>query len=80
MYWKQFDLPHADVRLAQFCTAEAAHDWFARLDAEIPWERHRLRLFGREIDAPRLSCWIGDNDAIYRYSGRTFTPHPWTPP
>lgn len=79
LHWQQFDLPGADVRLAQFCGAEAARDWFARLDAEIPWERHRLRLFGREIDAPRLSCWIGDTDAIYRYSGRTFTPHPWTP-
>lgn len=76
--WQHYDLPDADVRLAQFFDAETARDWFARLNAEIPWERHRLRLFGREIDAPRLSRWVGDVDAIYRYSGRTFVPHAWT--
>ncbi len=77
--WQHFDLPDADVRLAQFCDADTAREWFSRLDAEIPWERHRLRLFGRLIDAPRLSCWVGDVDAVYRYSGRTFAPHAWTP-
>lgn len=79
LHWQRFDLPDADVRLAHFCGGDAARDWFARLDAEIAWERHRLRLFGREIDAPRLSCWIGDAEAVYRYSGRTFSPHAWTP-
>ncbi|WP_170159287.1 alpha-ketoglutarate-dependent dioxygenase AlkB family protein [Pseudoxanthomonas spadix] len=43
----------------------------------IAWETHRLRLFGRWVDAPRLSCWIGDPGAVYRYSGRTFAPQPW---
>lgn len=77
--WQRFDLPGADVRLAQpFDPAEAV-DWFARLDAGILWERHRLRLFGREIDAPRLSCWIGDADAVYVYSHTRFVPRPWTP-
>ena len=28
---------------------------------------------------PRLSCWIGDADAHYRYSGQDFVPEPWTP-
>ena len=76
--WQSFDLAGADVRLAQFCTQVDATDWFARLHAEIPWQRHRLHLFGREVDAPRLSCWIGDASAIYRYSGTRFTPHEWT--
>jgi alkylated DNA repair dioxygenase AlkB len=34
-------------------------------------------MFGRWVDSPRLSCWIGDPDARYRYSGQTFEPHPW---
>jgi alkylated DNA repair dioxygenase AlkB len=79
MRWQVFDLPQADVRLAQFCTDGEAAGWFARLRDEIPWERHRLRIFGREIDSPRLSCWIGDADAVYTYSGTRFAPHPWTP-
>lgn len=77
--WKLFDLPDAEIHLAQFCDTNQARDWFARLHAEVPWERHRLRLFGREIDAPRLSCWVGDSGAVYRYSGETFAPQAWTP-
>jgi alkylated DNA repair dioxygenase AlkB len=77
--WQTFDLPGADVRLAQFCDPDSAQHWFERLQSEVPWEHHRLRLFGRQVDAPRLSCWIGDADAIYTYSGTRFAPQPWTP-
>ena len=51
---------------------------FGELRAAIPWEVHRIRLFGREVDSPRLSCWIGDPDATYRYSGVRFEPRPWS--
>ncbi|MCF7221297.1 alpha-ketoglutarate-dependent dioxygenase AlkB family protein [Marilutibacter chinensis] len=44
---------------------------------DVPWEVHRIRLFGREHASPRLSCWIGDADARYRYSGTLFEPRPW---
>lgn len=50
---------------------------FSELRASVPWEMHRIRLFGREVDSPRLSCWIGDADAAYRYSGARFEPRPW---
>jgi alkylated DNA repair dioxygenase AlkB len=76
--WQTFALPGADVRLLKFCDADDAQRWFARLREEIVWERHRLRIFGREVEAPRLSCWIGDPDAVYRYSGTVFPPQPWT--
>jgi alkylated DNA repair dioxygenase AlkB len=52
---------------------------FLALQAEIPWHQHRLNLFGREVAAPRLSCWIGDPDATYTYSRTRFEPQPWTP-
>lgn len=47
------------------------------LRRDAPCETHRIRIFGREVDSPRLSCWIGDPDARYRYSGTLFEPHPW---
>ena len=47
--------------------------------AEIPWEQHRLRLFGREVASPRLSCWIGDAGTGYTYSRTHFEPRSWTP-
>ena len=59
--------------------AAGAHAAFATLRAALPWEVHRIRLFGREVDSPRLSAWIGDPEAAYLYSGTRFEPHPWTP-
>jgi len=52
---------------------------FAELRDSIEWETHRIRLFGREVDSPRLSSWIGDEGAAYTYSGTRFQPRPWPP-
>jgi alkylated DNA repair dioxygenase AlkB len=72
------DLPDADVALdPAWLTRPAADALFAGLHASIPWGIHRLRLFGREVDSPRLSCWIGDRGTAYTYSGTRFQPHPW---
>ena len=46
---------------------------------QVDWEVHRIRIFGREVDSPRLSRWIGDPQARYRYSGTDFVPHAWPP-
>ncbi len=58
--------------------ADAADRLFDGLIDALPWGVHRIRLFGREVDSPRLSAWIGDPDAVYRYSGTRFAPLPWT--
>ena len=50
-----------------------------RLLHGLPWQVHRVRMFGREIDSPRRSCWIGEPGAAYRYSGIRHEPHPWPP-
>jgi alkylated DNA repair dioxygenase AlkB len=57
--------------------ADEADALFRALRNSIPWEVHRIKLFGREIDSPRLSCWIGDPGTDYKYSGVRFAPHPW---
>jgi alkylated DNA repair dioxygenase AlkB len=74
------DLPGADVRYEPCAYKHAEADaLFAALHAEIAWQTHRLTLFGREVDSPRLSCWIGDADAVYTYSRTRFEPQPWPP-
>ncbi len=56
--------------------------------AELPWQElaaleilrpETLRLFGRPVQTPRLTAWVGDAAATYSYSGRRWTPSPWTP-
>ena len=73
-------LPDAELAFdPQWLAAADADALLAALREAVPWEVHRIRLFGREHASPRLSCWIGDPDASYRYSGTRFEPHPWSP-
>lgn len=74
------DLPGAELHYdPRFLPPDTAAADFASLRGEIPWENHRIRMFGREIASPRLSCWIGDAGTGYVYSGSRFEPHAWTP-
>ncbi len=77
---RRLPLAGADLRYCAdwYRSAEADAHYLA-LRAEIPWQQHRLHLFGRMVGAPRLSCWIGDADAVYTYSRTRFVPVPWTP-
>jgi alkylated DNA repair dioxygenase AlkB len=80
MTWQALPLTDADMRLASaWLPADQADALFAELHETVAWEVHRLRLFGREVAAPRLSAWIGDAGAHYRYSGASFMPQPWPP-
>lgn len=77
--WQSLPLPGADLALwPHWLAREEADALLADLRATIPWEVHRIRIHGREVDSPRLSCWIGDHDATYVYSRTRFEPHPWT--
>ena len=72
------ELPDAEVEYRRgFFGPDEALALFDALRAEIRWERHRVRIRGREVDCPRLSGWEGD--ATYAYSGITLRPAPWTP-
>ncbi|GLQ49284.1 alpha-ketoglutarate-dependent dioxygenase AlkB [Dyella flava] len=77
--WQPLPLADADIRYAaSWLGRHEADALFERLMHEITWERHRLNLFGREVDSPRLSCWIGDPGTAYTYSRSRFEPCPWT--
>jgi alkylated DNA repair dioxygenase AlkB len=58
---------------------DAADTLQRMLRDDVPWEVHKIRMFGRQVDSPRLSCWMGDPAARYRYSGTEFVPQPWHP-
>ncbi|PZO09498.1 MAG: alpha-ketoglutarate-dependent dioxygenase AlkB [Lysobacteraceae bacterium] len=74
----RIDLPGAELHLLPGWLGEAEAD--ALLEAlreQTAWETHRIRIFGKEHDSPRLSCWIGDSGASYVYSRVRFEPRPW---
>ena len=74
----RIELPDAEVGYWRgFFPPAAADALFEAIRAEVQWERHRIRIRGREVDCPRLSGWEGD--ATYAYSGLTLRPAPWTP-
>lgn len=49
-----------------------------RLWSTLPWRQENILLFGRHVPQPRLTAWIGDPEARYRYSGLSLKPVPWT--
>jgi alkylated DNA repair dioxygenase AlkB len=83
--WQRIELPVAAAErpsLLYHCS-----DWLgpveakralASLSAELPWQCHRIRMFGRELASPRLSSWHGDVGTDYRYSGHRHAPQAWT--
>ena len=78
---ERLPLPDADVRLDGAWLPPADADaLFDALHRDVAWENHPVRLFGRELPSPRLSCWVGDAGAAYRYSGLLREPRPWPAP
>jgi alkylated DNA repair dioxygenase AlkB len=73
-------LPGASLAFVpDWLSPERADRLFDEVMRETPWEVHRIRMFGRMVDSPRLSCWMGEPEAVYRYSGADFAPHAWMP-
>lgn len=71
-------LPGAELwSCADWLPVPQADSLLLALRDSIDWETHRIRMFGREVDSPRLSSWIGDEGAGYAYSGTRFEPNPW---
>ncbi len=61
-----------------FFSASQADQLMTELRDQTPWETHYIRMFGRELPAPRLSSWHGEPDAHYRYSSVDYVPKAWT--
>lgn len=71
-------LPQAEIAWCRGWLQAAQADMLMQaLLQDVRWEVHRIRMFGRMVDSPRLSSWIGDAEASYRYSGTRFAPQPW---
>ena len=63
-----------------FLPRSEADGLFRHCIADLDWRQERVRLFGREVDAPRLCACYGQSGLAYRYSGVTRRCAPWTAP
>ncbi len=48
--------------------------YFNALLENVPWQQDSIKMMGKKINIPRLTCWFG-NEA-YTYSGIKMSPHP----
>jgi len=62
-----------------FLECTGGYDLLQRFRSELNWKQQQVRLFGRTVLQPRLSCWYGDVNADYTYSGLHLRPLPWHP-
>jgi alkylated DNA repair dioxygenase AlkB len=62
-----------------FIPAGETRALFAALRSEVSFLQRPIVVFGREVMQPRLSAWIGDPDAVYRYSNVVHQPLPFGP-
>lgn len=77
---ERFELPGGDVVLhREPDLGQSADVLFARLREEIEWREETIQMYGKEYLQPRLLAWYGDEDAHYRYSGKSYRPRAWTP-
>jgi alkylated DNA repair dioxygenase AlkB len=72
-------LPDAELQFdPQYFASRQADELLRALIDSTPWETHSVRIFGKEIPAPRLSSWHGDAGTAYQYSGKRYLPKAWT--
>lgn len=83
--WQWIELPALPNEAASllcyrpdWLDSSAADRALASLTSELPWQCHRVRIFGRDLASPRLSSWHGDPGTDYRYSGHRHRPADWT--
>lgn len=77
--WESLPLPSASVRIWRGWLDDiAAQSFYDHLVTSLRWEQPTLTIAGKKHPIPRLQAWYGDAEAVYRYSGTTFVPMPWT--
>ena len=69
-----------DVFYPNFFNELESDRLFDELLENINWRQDRIKIFGKQIELPRLTAWYGDKGKSYKYSGIIMNPNPWIPP
>lgn len=77
--WERIPAPGAKIHLwRDFIRPEVATALLEQLLVEVPWRQDTIRMFGKEHNLPRLQQWYGAPNHVYRWSGISMSPLPWT--
>jgi alkylated DNA repair dioxygenase AlkB len=63
--------------ISGFVPNERCAATFESLRAVLRFEAKEIVIFGKPVMQPRLTAWVGDAGAVYRYSGIRNQPQPW---
>ncbi|MFM7363328.1 MAG: alpha-ketoglutarate-dependent dioxygenase AlkB family protein [Cuspidothrix sp.] len=75
-----FSLPDAELTFyPDYFSQQESDIILAKLLTEINWRQDKIKLYGKEMNIPRLTAWYGDKGKSYTYSHITMNPTPWTP-
>ncbi|RNI28636.1 alpha-ketoglutarate-dependent dioxygenase AlkB family protein [Rufibacter latericius] len=76
----QLPMPEAEVYLVpDFISREKQASLQEALTQKAAWRQEKIRMFGKQVDQPRLTAWYADAGKAYTYSGLTWEPLPWLP-
>jgi hypothetical protein len=40
----------------------------------LPWEQPSIRMYGKDIKIPRLTCWMGESSYTFEYNNQGMFP------
>jgi alkylated DNA repair dioxygenase AlkB len=62
----------------EFLSQRDADFYFKSLRTDVQWKQEKIRIFGREIQQPRLTASFADRGVEYSYSGLKLKSSDWT--
>ncbi len=63
---------------SNFLKEEQPYHFFNQLLDTTAWKQEGMKMYGKQIDFPRLTAWYADEGKVYKYSGLVNLPIPFT--
>ena len=61
-----------------FLKEDRPYHFFNQLLDTTAWKQEGMKMYGKQIDFPRLTAWYGDEGKVYKYSGLVNVPIAFT--
>ncbi|MCK0131333.1 alpha-ketoglutarate-dependent dioxygenase AlkB [Flavobacteriaceae bacterium F08102] len=66
------------LHIERFYAHNESNTLFQRLKNEIYWQQDQIRIYGKTHKLPRLTCWMGEKNLAYSYSGIRMIAKGWS--